>query len=111
MITTIAGAEHPAWCSRTHCTANPPQGRLHQSRPAQVHSPHTDLTAIVQIQQYVPAGADAGTGHPLIAVTIEYPSYGPDHPADDVQLCLDAEFAHAIGQLLVRTSRHASQER
>jgi hypothetical protein len=100
--------EHPAWCSPEHCTITTPDARVHRSQPRQARSPRTDLTVTAQLLQNRPIDGYPDSDTPLVSVTMHFPDYGPDHPAEEYPFCFDGELAQAVGRMLLNTGRLAA---
>jgi hypothetical protein len=102
MSLETASVEHPWWCSPAECLGTAPADRIHLSTPALARSRCGDLTISVQLAQL---GHDA----PAITMVATYADYGPDHPAEEYPIRLDADLARAVGWLLLTTGRQAAR--
>jgi hypothetical protein len=95
--------EHPSWCSRTECIDTAPNRRIHLSRPAAAASPCGELTVTVQMGQI---GDDED---PVITMVAAFADCGPDSPAEEYPIRLDADLARAVGWMLLTTGRQAAR--
>ena len=93
--------EHPSWCSPTECLATVTVKRIHLSRPTQARSRCGGLTISVQLAQL-------GDDEPVVAMVAACTDYGPDHPAEEYPIRLDADMAREVGWLLLATGRQAA---
>jgi hypothetical protein len=94
--------EHPSWCSPADCLVTAHAHRIHLSRPAAARSSCGDLTVTVQLGQI---GDDED---PVVTMVAAFADYGPDHPAEEVPVRLDADLARAVGWMLLTTGRQAA---
>lgn len=77
--------------------------RIHLSQPAVAHSPCGDPTVTVQLVQ-----GDTDDA-PVVSMVAAFADGGPDHPAEEVPIRLDADLARAVGWLLLTTGRQAAR--
>jgi hypothetical protein len=92
-------ADHPDWCWRPDCCADGSDG-AHLSRPAEVHSAVSGLSAVVRLVQGV-------HGTPYVVVELRHPDYGPGWEAEEIPLCMDGGFARVLGRVLVNSGSEA----